>query len=136
MRFFLKIGSKFAFCSKIGSKFIATFCSKIGPKISNILSMADEVTISAKRSKLVVYWADLFFIFITFFSTRKRGKWKNHCRTNWQKLWHQFRPFSFLVFLLHQSQVVIIVCSGQRNTCILRRLLCTFWPEWPHQVLK
>ena len=37
---------KFAFCSKIGSKFIVTFCSKIGPTILNILSMADEVTIS------------------------------------------------------------------------------------------
>ena len=60
---FSKIGSKFAFCSKIGwkfafyskigSKFIVTFCSKIGPKISNILSMADEVTIRKKLSDLV-----------------------------------------------------------------------------------
>ena len=43
---FLKIGLKFAFYSKIGSKFIVAFCSKIGPKISNVLSVADEVTIS------------------------------------------------------------------------------------------
>ena len=37
--------------SKIGSKFILTFCSKIGPKISNILSMTDEVTISFTFNK-------------------------------------------------------------------------------------
>ena len=49
---FSKIGPKFAFCSKIGSKFIFTFCLKIGPKISNILSMADEVTISGKGNEV------------------------------------------------------------------------------------
>ena len=43
---FSKIGPKFTLFSKIGSKFIIAFCSKIGPKISNILSMEDEVTIS------------------------------------------------------------------------------------------
>ena len=42
---FSKIGPKFTLFSKIGSKFIFAFCSKIGPKISNILSMVDEVNI-------------------------------------------------------------------------------------------
>ena len=54
MHFFSKIGSKFAFCSKIGSKFIVTFCSKKGPKISNTLSMADEVTIRLVLNNLTV----------------------------------------------------------------------------------
>ena len=52
---FMKIRPKFAFFKnrtefyillKISLKFTFAFCSKIGPKISNILSMADEVSIS------------------------------------------------------------------------------------------
>ena len=42
---FSKIGRTFTLFSKMGSKFILAFCSKIGPKISNILSMVDEVNI-------------------------------------------------------------------------------------------
>ena len=42
---FFENRTKIYFFSKIGSKFTFAFCSKIGPKISNILSMADEVTI-------------------------------------------------------------------------------------------
>jgi len=48
------MGPKFAFCSKIGSKFIVIFCSKIGPKISNILSMADEVTINLAIEMILI----------------------------------------------------------------------------------
>ena len=41
----LKKCSKFTLFSKIWPKFIFALCSKIGPKISNILSMVDELNI-------------------------------------------------------------------------------------------
>ena len=55
---FSKIGPKYALFSKIGSKF--AFCSKIRPKISNILLMADEVTIrvSVPSSGLMRFLGD------------------------------------------------------------------------------
>ena len=83
--YFSKIGLKFTIYSKISLKFIFVFRLKIGPKISNILSMVDELNISLTAWLWVIWgrtWNWLGEVPLLV-QQRLEWQWKSARRRHW-----------------------------------------------------